>query len=161
MDKIWLKSYPADVSPTIDPDQYPSINQIFEASFKKFATRPAFTCMGTTLSYQDLDHLSADFAAYLQNELGLKKGDKAAIMSPNILQYPICLYGMLRAGLTVVNINPLYTARELKHQLIDSEAVAIVIVENFAHTLQEVLAETPVKHVITTGIGDLLKFPKS
>ena len=161
MDKIWLKSYPADVSPTIDPDQYPSINQIFEASFKKFATRPAFTCMGTTLSYQDLDHLSADFAAYLQNELGLKPGDKAAIMSPNVLQYPICLYGMLRAGLTVVNINPLYTARELKHQLIDSEAVAIVIVENFAHTLQEVLAETQVKHVITTGIGDLLKFPKS
>lgn len=161
MEKIWLKSYAKDVAADINPDTYASINQIFEASFKKFADRPAFSNMGTSLSYAQLDHLSQQFAAFLQNDLGLKKGDCVAIMSPNILQYPVCLYGILRAGLIVMNINPLYTARELAHQLKDAESKAIIIVENFCSILQEVLPQTQVKHVITTQIGDLLKFPKS
>lgn len=161
MEKHWLKSYPADVSPYIDPDQYTSINDIFETSFKKFAHRPAFSNMGTSLSYQQLDQLSHQFAAFLQHDLGLKKGDCVAIMSPNILQYPICLYGILRAGLIVVNVNPLYTARELAHQLKDAEAKAIIIVENFCHILAEVLPQTQIKHVISTQLGDILKFPKS
>lgn len=161
MEKIWLKSYPEGIAQTIDPDQFNSINDIFENSFKKFASLPAFSNLGTKLSYREIDDLSAAFGSFLQNNLGLKKGDAVAIMSPNILQYPVCLYGILRAGMVVVNINPLYTARELQHQLKDSEAKAIVIVENFCHTLQEVLGQTKVRHVITTQIGDLVKGPKS
>lgn len=161
MEKIWLQSYPPGVPAEIDPDQMDSINAIFEQSFQRFASRPAFTSMGTTLSYAQTDQLSQAFAAFLYHQLGLRKGDAVAIMSPNLLQYPVCLYGILRAGLTVVNVNPLYTARELEHQLKDSGAKAIVIVENFCHTLQEVRARTQIKHVITTQLGDLLKFPKS
>lgn len=161
MDKRWLDQYAKDVAHEIDPDTHGSINEVFEQSFKKFSARPAFSNMGHTLTYADIDRLSAAFAAYLQHDLGLKKGDCVAIMSPNILQYPVCLYGILRAGLIVVNVNPLYTARELAHQLKDAEAKAIVIVENFCSILEEVLAQTQVKHVITTQLGDLLKFPKS
>src|SRR5690606_19010456 len=130
-------------------------------SFKKFSDKPAFHNMGTTLSYSDIDRLSKKFASYLQNELHLKKGDRVAIMMPNILQYPVALFGVLRAGLVAVNVNPLYTARELEHQLKDSGSKAIVLFENSAHILQEVLAKTPVKHVLTTQIGDFLNFPKS
>ncbi len=161
MDNIWLPAYSEGVPHTIDPDQYESINEIFESGFEKFKNRPAFTSMGTTLTYQQIDQGSAAFAAYLLNDLKLQKGDCVAIMSPNILQYPVCLYGILRAGLVVMNINPLYTPRELLHQLKDSESKAIVIVENFCHVLQQVLPQTQVKKVITTQLGDLLKFPKS
>lgn len=161
MEKIWLQSYADGISHEINADAHQSINEIFESSFKKFRHRPAFRNMGTQITYDQLDTMSMAFAAYLQNDLGLKKGDAVAIMSPNILQYPVCLYGILRAGLIVVNVNPLYTARELAHQLKDSEAKAIVIVENFAGILEEVLDQTQVKHVITTQLGDLHKFPKS
>ncbi|MGE3726074.1 MAG: AMP-binding protein [Candidatus Sericytochromatia bacterium] len=161
MDKRWLDHYAEDVAHQIDADAHSSINEVFEHSFKKFSARPAFSNMGNTLTYAELDRLSAAFAAYLQHDLGLKKGDCVAIMSPNILQYPVCLYGVLRAGLIVVNVNPLYTARELAHQLKDAEAKAIVIVENFCSILEEVLDQTQVKYVITTQLGDLLKFPKA
>lgn len=161
MEKIWLKSYPNDVAHTIDPDSLGSINEIFETSFEKFRERPAFSNMGTSLTYGQIDQLSQAFAAYLQHDLGLVKGDRVAIMSPNILQYPVCLFGILRAGLVVVNVNPLYTSRELEHQLKDSGAKAIVIVENFCHVLESVLSKTQVEHVITTQLGDLLKFPKA
>ncbi len=160
MEKIWLKSYPPGVSAEVDLGEFSSLKDILNKSCDRFRHRPAFSCMGKTLSYGDLDLLSVRFAAYLQS-LGLSKGDRVAIMMPNILQYPVVLFGVLRAGLIVVNTNPLYTPRELEHQLEDSGAKAIVIVENFAHTLQQVLAKTHVKHVITTQIGDLLDFPKS
>lgn len=161
MEKQWLKQYPEGVPATIDPDAYSSINELFEGSFKTFAQRPAFTNMGTTLTYAEIDKYSKAFASYLTQGLGLKKGDSVAIMMPNILQYPICFFGILRAGLVVTNVNPLYTARELKHQLNDSEAKAIIIVENFCSVLAEAIQQTPVKHVLTTQLGDLLKFPKS
>ena len=161
MEKVWFKSYQTGVAHEINPDSHQSINEIFEASFKKFFDRPAFSNMGTTLKYSDIDKLSYQFAAFLQNDLGLNKSDRVAIMSPNILQYPVCLYGILRAGMTVVNVNPLYTERELEYQLRDSEAKAIVIVENFCHVLQKIISSTQVQHVITTEVGDLLKAPKS
>ncbi|HRP88251.1 MAG TPA: AMP-binding protein, partial [Gammaproteobacteria bacterium] len=133
---------------------------IFEDSAKRFADRPAFACMGRTMGYAELDRLSAEFAGWLSKDLGLARGARVAIMLPNLLQYPVALFGALRAGMTVVNVNPLYTPRELKHQLVDSGAEAILILENFAATLEKVIAETPVKHVAVTGIGDLLPFPK-
>ncbi len=142
MQKPWIEHYPAGIPATIDPDAYDSINALFEGSFKKFAQRPAFTNMGTTLTYAEIDTYSKAFASYLLQGLGLKKGDSVAIMMPNILQYPICFFGILRAGLVVTNINPLYTARELKHQLNDSEAKAIIIVENFCSVLADVVKET-------------------
>jgi long-chain acyl-CoA synthetase len=160
MEKIWLKSYPPGVPEEIDTSEFSSINDILRKSCEKFRQRPAFTCMDRSLSYEDLDQMSLRFAAYLQS-LGLKKGDRVAIMMPNILQYPIALFGILRAGLIVVNTNPLYTPRELEHQLVDSGAKAIVILENFANVLEKVIVKTQVKHVITTQIGDLLGFPKS
>ncbi|MBI2379346.1 MAG: long-chain-fatty-acid--CoA ligase FadD [Gammaproteobacteria bacterium] len=160
MDKIWLKHYPPGVPAEINPDAIPAVVDLFEASVRDFADRPAFANMGTTLSYTELDRESKRFAAYLQTQLGLKKGDRVALMMPNVLQYPVALFGVLRAGLVVVNVNPLYTPRELKHQLADSGAQAIVIVENFAHTLAEVIAETPVKHVLLTQLGDMLPFVK-
>src|SRR5205814_3769091 len=128
---------------------------VFEESCGKFATRPAFTCMGKTLTFAELDSLSAAFGAYLQGA-GLKKGDRIALMMPNILQYPVCLFGILRAGCTVVNVNPLYTARELEHQLTDSGAQIIVVVENFASTVAEVVGKSEVKQVIVTSIGEML-----
>lgn len=160
MEKIWLKSYPPGVPEEIDTSEFSSINDILRKSCEKFRHRPAFTCMDRSLSYEDLDQMSLRLAAYLQS-LGLKKGDRVAIMMPNVLQYPIALFGILRAGLIVVNTNPLYTPRELEHQLVDSGAKAIVILENFANVLEKVIAKTQIKHVITTQIGDLLGFPKS
>jgi len=161
MDKIWLKNYPAGVPAEINPNEIPSLQALVERSFDKFADRPAYTMMDRTLTFGDLDRLSRQFAAYLQQVAGLRKGDRIAIMLPNILQYPVAIAAAFRAGLTIVNTNPLYTPRELEHQLKDSGARAIVILENFAHTLQEVIDETEVETVIVTGIGDLLAFPKS
>jgi len=157
VEKIWLRSYPKGVPAEIDVNEYTSLREVFEESCGKFATRPAFTCMGKTLTFTELDTLSAAFGAYLQGA-GCKKGTRVALMMPNILQYPVCLFGVLRAGCTVVNVNPLYTARELEHQLTDSGAEVIVVVENFAHTLQEVVARTRVRDVIVTSIGGLLGF---
>jgi len=155
--KIWLeKSYPPGVPFDIDPDQYASLSEMFNKYVEIYAERTAFINMGAEINYRDLDIQAKAFAAYLQNELGLVKGDKFAIMVPNCLQYPIALFGALLAGLTVVNVNPLYTARELEHQLKDSDTKAILIIENFANTLEKVIDKTPVKHVIITSLGDRL-----
>ncbi|ADV27541.1 AMP-dependent synthetase and ligase [Pseudoxanthomonas suwonensis 11-1] len=159
-DRPWLQSYPKGVPAEIDPDQYRSVAAVFDATVARYADRPAYRNFGKTITYREADVLANQFAAYLLGELGLKKGDRVALMMPNCLQYPIATFGILRAGLTVVNVNPLYTARELKHQLVDAGAAAIVVVDNFGHTVQEVLAETPLKQVITTGLGDMLGFPK-
>lgn len=161
MDKVWLKSYPPGVPVEIDPDEFSSLADLFDKSVRTFGLRVAYVCMGKTMSYAELDARSRDFAAYLQFELGLGKGARVALMMPNCLQYPVAMFGVLRAGCTVVNVNPLYTARELEHQLHDAECEAIVIVENFAHTLQDVMARTSLRHVVVTGLGDLLGFPKS
>lgn len=160
MEKIWLKRYPEGIPAEIDPDEYQSVVDIFEQSCQKYKDRPAFTNLGKSLTFAELEAKSQDFAAYLQSS-GLIVGDKVAIMMPNILQYPIALFGILRAGMVVVNVNPLYTARELENQLNDAGAEAIVIVENFAHVLAEIIHRTQVKQVILTGLGDLLSFPKS
>ena len=161
MDRVWLKSYPDYVPAELPEPQFRSVREIFEQAFDAYPERPAYTNMGTTLTYSHLDALSMQFACYLQQELGLTRGERVAIMLPNILQYPVALCGIFRAGLVAVNVNPLYTARELKHQLTDSGAKCILILENFAHVLEGVIADTPVEHVITTGVGDLLKFPKN
>jgi long-chain acyl-CoA synthetase len=161
MEKIWLRNYPAGVPADINPDELPSLQALATRSLEKFADRPAYTMMDRTVSYAELDRLSRAFAAYLQQVAGLKKGDRIAMMLPNVLQYPVALVGAFRAGLTVTNTNPLYTPRELEHQLRDSGARAIVILENFAHTLEEVIGETSVDTVIVTGVGDLFPFPKS
>ncbi|NDE14891.1 long-chain-fatty-acid--CoA ligase [bacterium] len=161
MNKPWLKHYEAGVPETIDPNRYSSILQIFEESFKSYESLPAFTNMGATISYGDLREQGLKFADYLQNELKLQRGDRVAIMMPNILQYPVALVGVLYAGCVAVNCNPLYTPRELEHQLRDSGAKAIVVFENAMATLEKVIANTSVKHVITTQIGDMLGFPKS
>ncbi|MGI9334502.1 MAG: AMP-binding protein [Gammaproteobacteria bacterium] len=155
MEKVWLKSYPAGVPAEIDPAAYSSVVDVFERSARRYADRPAFGNLGCILSYAQLERLTRDFAAFLQS-LGLEPGDRIALMMPNVLQYPVALFGALRAGLVVVNTNPLYTARELEHQLGDSGAKAIVIVDNFAHVLAEVMDKVAVEHVITTGIGDLM-----
>ncbi len=160
MDRIWLKSYPAGVPTDIDPGEYASLKELFEEAAAAYRNLPAYTNMGATLTYAQLDELSRAFAAWLQKKSGLAPGDRVALMMPNILQYPIALYGVLRAGMVVVNTNPLYTARELEHQIKDSGAKAIVIVENFAHVLQQVLPHTSLKKVLVTRIGDLLGFPR-
>ncbi|MGH8378043.1 MAG: long-chain-fatty-acid--CoA ligase [Gammaproteobacteria bacterium] len=160
MEKIWLKEYPQGVPAEINPDQYASLKAMFEDSCRHFAALPAYSNLGVTLSYADLDRLSGQFGAYLQKVAGLNKGDRVAIMMPNLLQYPVALFGILRTGMVAVNVNPLYTARELEHQLKDSGARTIVILENFANTLQEALPLTDVKHVVVTAIGDLVPFPK-
>jgi long-chain acyl-CoA synthetase len=160
VEKIWLKNYPAGVPAEINPEEYPSLKHMFEEACRKHAAHPAFTNMGRTLTYAEVDELSRRFGAWLQKEAGLKKGDRIAIMMPNLLQYPIAIFGALRAGLTVVNTNPLYTAREVEHQLNDSGVTVMVIYEGACATLQEVVRETPLKKVIVTGIGDLLGFPK-
>jgi long-chain acyl-CoA synthetase len=159
-DHVWYRSYPAGVPQTIDLQAYASLVDLFEQSCAKYGAQPAFECMGISQSYAELERLTQDFASYLQNVLGLNRGDRVALMMPNLLQYPVALFGVLRAGLVVVNVNPLYTPRELEHQLRDSGAIAIVIVENFCTTLQQVIANTPIKHVITTQVGDLAPFPK-
>jgi len=155
VDKLWLKDYPAGVPAEIDVGRYASVKQIFEEHCAKYAALPAFVNMGVSMSYAELDRLSAQFGAWLQHERGFKRGDRVAIMMPNLLQYPVVLFGVLRAGMTVVNVNPLYTARELEHQLKDSGARGIVILENFAHTLQEVKGCAALDTVVTTQIGDL------
>jgi long-chain acyl-CoA synthetase len=155
MEKIWLKSYPAGVPAEINIDQYASVREVLEESCAQFASRPAYSCMGRTITFTELDRLSAAFGAFLQG-LGLTKGARVALMMPNMLQYPVCLFGILRAGYTVVNVNPLYTPRELEHQLTDSGAELIVVVENFACTLTEVIAKTQVRHVVITTIGEML-----
>jgi len=161
-EKPWLAHYPEGVPAEIDPDQYRSVTDLLEDSCRRYAANPAFRSMGSTLTYGDLDRLSRDLATYLRNDLGLAQGDRVAIMMPNTLQYAIAIFGVLRAGLTVVNVNPLYTPRELRHQLVDSGASAIIVLDNFAHTVAEVLRDAPAcRQVITTGLGDLLSFPKS
>lgn len=159
-ERPWLASYPPGVPAQIDADEYSSVVAVLEEAIDKYRDRPAFSNFGKTLTYGDIDRLSARFAAYLVGELKLKRGDRVAIMLPNCLQYPIAIFGILRAGLTVVNTNPMYTARELRHQLEDSGSAAILVLDNFAHTVQEVLGDTGVKHVITTALGDCLDFPK-
>ena len=155
MDKIWLESYPPGVPSEIDPDQYGSLVQLLEESFVKYADRNAFACMDKVLSYAELDLYSKRLAAWLQSR-GLQKGARVALMMPNVLQYPIAIAAVLRAGYTVVNVNPLYTPRELAHQLIDSGSEAIIVLENFAHTLEQVLATTPVRHVLVASMGEML-----
>ena len=156
MDRVWLNSYPEGVPAQIDPDHYSSLLDIFSQSSEKFADQVAFINMGKSITYRELDRQSTAFAAYLQHELGLKQGDAVAIMMPNLLQYPVALMGVLRAGCSVVNVNPLYTPRELQHQLTDSKAKAIIIVENFAHTLAAVEKHIKLDHVILTKMGDML-----
>ncbi len=160
MDRIWLKNYPPGVPADIDTSEYPSLKALIEEACAKFRHAPAYTNLGATLSYAQLDELTRAFAAWLQQKSGLVCGDRIAVMMPNILQYPIALFGALRAGMVVVNTNPLYTARELEHQLADSGAKAIVILENFARVLQSVLPATHVNKVIVTSVGDLLGLPR-
>jgi long-chain acyl-CoA synthetase len=157
MERIWLKQYPAGVPADIDLTQYSSLVELLEESFAKFADRKAFICMDKSISYRDLDEMSAALGAYLQSK-GLQKGARVALMMPNVLQYPVSTAAVLRAGYAVVNVNPLYTPRELEHQLKDSGAEAIVVLENFATTVQQVIAKTAVKHVIVGSMGDLLGF---
>ena len=159
MNRFWVKSYPPGVPADIDASEFRSINHIAETSYEKFADGVAFVQMGRAITYRQLDALTRSFAAWLQQEAGLKKGDRLAIMLPNVLQYPIAIFGALRAGLVVVNTNPLYTPRELEHQLADSGAAAILILENFAHVLQGVIGHTQVKKVLVTAVGDLLGAP--
>jgi long-chain acyl-CoA synthetase len=160
MEKIWLKSYPEGVPAEIDLQEYASLKDVLESTCRRYADLPAFSNLGAAISFRELEELSRAFGAWLQHA-GLGKGERVALMMPNLLQYPVALFGALRAGCTVVNTNPLYTARELQHQLIDSGATAIVVLDHFAHTVQEVLPNTPVRHVIVTQLGDLLHFPRA
>ena len=159
-DRPWFKHYPDGVPHEVDLEEYRSIVSVFETAVAQYRDRPAFENFGKRLTYGEVDALSRDFAGYLLGELNLKKGDRVAIMAPNCLQYPIAIFGILRAGLTVVNVNPMYTPRELKHQLVDAGASVLLVVDNFGKTAAEVIAQTPVKQVITTGLGDMVGFPK-
>ncbi|MDS4028626.1 MAG: AMP-binding protein [Candidatus Contendobacter sp.] len=161
MEKVWLKRYPPNVPAEINPDQYASLAEVLEQSCRRFGPHLAFANMGYGMTYEELEEKSQDFAAWLQQDLGLEKGERVAIMLPNLLQYPVALFGVLRAGLVVVNVNPLYTPRELEHQLKDSGAKVILILVNFAHVLAEVIDQTEIKQVIVTEIGDLLPFWKA
>ena len=156
MERIWLKSYPEGVPAEIDPNAFRSLGEFFAASVAKFRHRTAFISMGKAISYGELDEKSRAFAAYLQNVVGLPRGARVALMLPNLLQYPIAMFGALRAGYVVVNCNPLYSPRELGHQLADSGAEAIVVLENFAHTLEKAIGGTAVRAVVVTGVGDQL-----
>ena len=162
MESIWLKNYPPGVPAEVDVHEFASLPAVLKRSCQRFADLPAYSCLGATITYAELDRLSGAFSAYLQTVLGLKRGDRVAIMLPNLLQYPVALFGILRAGMVVVNVNPQYTRAELEHQLSDSGAAAIVVLENFAHTLQEVLTANPSLRptVITTEVGDMLAWPK-
>ncbi|MCK0508943.1 long-chain-fatty-acid--CoA ligase [Aromatoleum anaerobium] len=161
MEKIWLQSYPRGVPAEIDPGEFSSIGDLFSRSVRQFGDRTAYINMGKGISYAELDRLSARFAGYLQGALKLPKGARVALMMPNLLQYPIAMFGVLRAGYVVVNVNPLYTARELEHQLRDSGAETIVIVENFASTLEHVLPKLRMPHIVVTSLGEMLGFPKN
>ena len=156
MERIWLKQYPKGVPADIDVNEYESVREIFEESVGKYGSQPAFSCMGKTITFSELDTLSGAFGAWLQGQ-GCKKGTRVALMMPNILQYPVCLFGTLRAGCAVVNVNPLYTARELEHQLTDSGAEVIVCLENFANVVAEVVGRTKVRQVVVTSIGEMLR----
>lgn len=156
MEKIWLKRYPEGMPETIDPEHYASLLEVFEKSFTDYKDFPAFTNMGKTLSYDEIDTATKKVASYIQNDLGLKKCDKVAVMMPNLLQTPIAILGILRAGCVVVNVNPLYTVRELEHQLKDSDTSAIFILANFADTLEKALPHTDVKHIVVTQVGDMM-----
>src|SRR5215207_10348319 len=160
MEKTWLKQYPAGVPAEIDVNQYSSLVGLLDESFRRYAAASAYKFMGKSITFREVDEASAAFAAYLQG-LGLAKGDRVAIMMPNVPQYPVAVAAILRAGLVVVNVNPLYTPRELEHQLKDSGAKAIVILENFASVLQQVMAAVPTKKVVLASMGDMLGFPKS
>jgi long-chain acyl-CoA synthetase len=160
LERIWLKSYPDGIPDQLPPPEFRSIREMFEHTFETYPDRPSYTNMGASISYRELDELSMQFACYLQQSLGLVRGERVAIMLPNILQYPVALCGVFRAGLVVVNVNPMYTQRELEHQLKDSGTKCIVVLENFAHTLQSVIDKTAVQQVVLTGVGDLLGFPK-
>jgi len=160
MDKNWLEHYPIGVRHTIDTARYDSAVAIIDQACREHAARPAFSCMDTTLTYADVDRYSRAFAAYLQNSLGMQTGERIAIMMPNCLQYPVALFGALRAGLVVVNINPLYTARELEHQLSDADVRTLIVMENFAATLEKIYDSVPIETVITTQLGDMLSLPK-
>ncbi len=155
VDRVWLKSYPPEVPHEIDPDQFASLNELICDALRRHADQKAYELLGHSVTYREVDRLSAAFAAWLQSK-GMQKGDRIALMLPNVLQYPVAMFGAQRAGLVVVNTNPLYTADELLHQLTDSGATAILVLENFAHVLQAVLAETKIRHVLVTGVGDLL-----
>ena len=159
-EKIWLNSYPVGMPAEIGAPLFSSLPELIEDTVRKFADKPAFHNLGHTISFSTLDRLSRDFAAYLQGLPGMSQGERVAIMLPNLLQYPVVLFGILRAGLTVVNVNPLYTARELEAQMKDSGAKAIIVLENFANTLQKVLPNTSIKHIISTQVGDMLPVPK-
>lgn len=160
MEKIWLKHYPEGVPHEINPNEYTSLVDLFLQSCEKYSSHPAFSNMGTTRDYASLEQDTRNFAAYLQKHLNLKKGDRFAIMLPNLLQYPIALFGALRAGLIVVNVNPLYTARELTHQINDSGASVLLVLENFCHTVEIALNELSLKHILVSKVGDLFPFPK-
>ncbi|HNW65439.1 MAG TPA: AMP-binding protein, partial [Piscinibacter sp.] len=160
MEKTWLKQYPAGVPANIDVEQYPSLVALLEESLKRYASLPAYKFMGKAISFAQVDEASRALAAYLQS-LGLAKGDRVAIMMPNVPQYPVAVAAILRAGYVVVNVNPLYTPRELEHQLKDSGAKVMLMVENFATTMQQVINAVPTKKVIVTALGDMLGFPKS
>ena len=155
MEKIWLKRYPEGMPEEIDPNHYDSLLELFERSFEDFADLPAFSNMGKQLTYKEIDNETKKFASYLQNDLGLQKGDKVAVMMPNLLQTPIAILGTLRAGCVVVNVNPLYTVRELAHQLNDSETQTIILLQNFANTLEQTLPQTNIKNIVLTQVGDL------
>ena len=161
MSKPWLQSYPEGVPEEISVDEYASVADIFDQSVCKFEDLPAYSNFGKTITYREVRQFTSQMGAYLKHELGLEKGTRVAVMMPNLLQNPVAIFGILRAGMVVVNTNPLYTARELKHQMNDSGAEAIIIVENFCHVLEEVIDESPIKHVIVTRMGDMLPFPKS
>ncbi len=161
MEKLWLKSYPEGIKQEVDIDEFQSVADVFNQAVDKFSDLPAFCNMGTTLSYADMGRLTTDLAAYLQSLPGMQKGDRVAVMMPNLLQNPIAIFAILKAGFTVVNTNPLYTARELKHQLKDSGAKVIIVVDNFCDTLEAVISDTDIQQVVTTQLGDMLKFPKS
>ena len=161
MERPWLNSYQQGVKDHVDIDAFSSVAEVFERSVENYAELPAFSNMGSTLSFQQMGDLTTALGAYLQSIPGMQKGDRVAVMMPNVLQNPIAIFAILRAGFTVVNVNPLYTARELRHQLKDSGAKVIIVVDNFCHTLQEAIAETDIQQVVTTQLGDMLKFPKS
>lgn len=160
MEKIWIKKYPKVVPATINIDEYSHILEVFEESIRKYRTKIAFKNFGVGITYNELDLLSGQFASYLQNNLGLKKGDKIALQMPNVIQFPVALFGAMRAGLIIVNTNPLYTATEMRHQFNDSGATTLVILAQFAHLYEKIKNEVPIKNVIVTEVGDLLGFPK-
>src|SRR3984957_3001965 len=161
MDRIWLKSYPDGVPAEVDLGRLRTLAQLVDETCARNADSVAYVQMGRSLTYRELDGLARNFAAYLQKAAGLAKGERFAIMLPNVLQYPIAMFAALRSGLAVVNTNPLYTAPELEHQLADCGATAILVLENFAHVVEKVLPRTKLKHVFVTSVGDLLGFPKS